>query len=243
MTTLNADVHDLLAAISDALNLPLPSNDPADERACERLTSLRSARARIVAQSVLDGSDLPNATDHLRRWTAETPITYTPWTPAEKGTSDADQAAAGESTQPHAPRPVNMAAAVSDPGIRGGEPCIPGTRVPAADVSGLLTAGMTAADIHALYPSVTAAAAERLKDAAPTGKDTGDSDQLPTGESTQDADEAVRITTSPSDPDTVILHLPEFSYMDTVVWSIEVGIPRAHLPALRAAIEETERRP
>lgn len=45
-----------------------------------------------------------------------------------------------------------------------------------------------------------------------------------------------RITSTPARPDEVFIHLPEFTYWDTQAWSAELGIPTAHLPALRDAI-------
>lgn len=48
--------------------------------------------------------------------------------------------------------------------------------------------------------------------------------------------EQPRITTTPARPDEVFIHLPEFTYWDTQAWSAELGIPAAHLPALRDAI-------
>jgi hypothetical protein len=35
----------------------------------------------------------------------------------------------------------------------------------------------------------------------------------------------------------VVIHLPEFTYLDTQVWSVDIGIPADALPALRAAID------
>jgi hypothetical protein len=88
MTGLPVDVAGLLAAIRDSLDVPLPGLDPADERAYQALLLIRADRARIIAESVLDGSDLPSATDNLRRWTAETPITYVPFEPDGGGGRD-----------------------------------------------------------------------------------------------------------------------------------------------------------
>jgi len=47
----------------------------------------------------------------------------------------------------------------SRPGKRGGEPCITGTRVPAAMVASLVRDGVEPRDIKRFYPSVTADAA------------------------------------------------------------------------------------
>jgi hypothetical protein len=48
--------------------------------------------------------------------------------------------------------------------------------------------------------------------------------------------EQPRITATASRPGEVFIHLPEFTYWDTQAWSAELGIPAAHLPALRDAI-------
>jgi uncharacterized protein (DUF433 family) len=42
----------------------------------------------------------------------------------------------------------------SNPGIRGGEPCMKGTRVPAADVAELLADGLGWHQVHEYWPSV-----------------------------------------------------------------------------------------
>jgi uncharacterized protein (DUF433 family) len=42
----------------------------------------------------------------------------------------------------------------SVPGVRGGEPVMRGTRVPAADVAGLLADGLPWSEVHEYYPSV-----------------------------------------------------------------------------------------
>ncbi|MFG3340559.1 DUF433 domain-containing protein [Glycomyces sp. NPDC048151] len=53
-------------------------------------------------------------------------------------------------------RPALIPAALveSHPGIRGGEPVMRGTRVPAADVAGLLHDGLPWSNIHEYYPSI-----------------------------------------------------------------------------------------
>lgn len=48
--------------------------------------------------------------------------------------------------------------------------------------------------------------------------------------------DVLRVTTTPHQPDKALIHLPEFTYLDTQAWSLDVGIPADHLPALRDAI-------
>lgn len=49
--------------------------------------------------------------------------------------------------------------------------------------------------------------------------------------------DGMRITAGPDRLDDVLIHLPQFTYWDTQVWSAELGIPTAHLPALKAVLE------
>ncbi|MCL3998014.1 hypothetical protein [Streptomyces lavenduligriseus] len=71
----------LLRALHDALRLPLPGLTDADERAYHVLLHDRASRARIILECVLiDGHELGPAAERLNTWTAELPVTYTPWT-------------------------------------------------------------------------------------------------------------------------------------------------------------------
>lgn len=45
------------------------------------------------------------------------------------------------------------------------------------------------------------------------------------------------IKADPGNPDQVLIHFPEFGYLDTQVWSADLGIPADALPGLRAAID------
>ncbi|MEV6807329.1 hypothetical protein [Streptomyces sp. NPDC051132] len=77
----------LLRALHDALDLPLPGLTDADERAYHLLLHDRASRARIILECALvSNHDLGPATEQLRAWTAEGPVTYTPWTDA-RGTA------------------------------------------------------------------------------------------------------------------------------------------------------------
>jgi hypothetical protein len=88
-TSMPPGVTELLRAIVDALDMPRPRNGEDDKRAHLRILDDRADSVRIIAKSALDiiGSGLAEdariaaATAHLRRWTAEEPITYTPYEP------------------------------------------------------------------------------------------------------------------------------------------------------------------
>lgn len=53
-----------------------------------------------------------------------------------------------------------------------------------------------------------------------------------------DRSEKPTITADPDRGDQVLIHFPEFGHLDTQVWSADLGIPAASLPALRDAIAE-----
>jgi hypothetical protein len=74
-------VADLLAAVVEALDLPLPSLDDADERAYYGLLERRTAAVRVALAVKLQylGDDVSDTTNAIRRRTAEEPITYTPF--------------------------------------------------------------------------------------------------------------------------------------------------------------------
>ncbi|MFD4144250.1 hypothetical protein [Streptomyces sp. NPDC058572] len=80
-------VADLLAAIVEALDVPLPSIDAADERAYHRLLERRTSDVRIALEVKLHylGNDVRDTTDAIRRRTAAAPITYTPFDVEESG--------------------------------------------------------------------------------------------------------------------------------------------------------------
>jgi hypothetical protein len=90
--TLSSDVLDLLAAIHDALDVPLPSLAAGDERAFQRLMEDRRSAVYSTLHSILD-EDVQRIHDHdaryIRRRTEATPVTYTVWqglaTDAEAG--------------------------------------------------------------------------------------------------------------------------------------------------------------
>jgi hypothetical protein len=76
-------VSDLLAAVVEALTVPLPSTDQADERAYHRLLEQRTTDVRIILGSILDFPDVPidNDVADLRARIAETPVTYALYEP------------------------------------------------------------------------------------------------------------------------------------------------------------------
>ncbi|MFJ6447105.1 hypothetical protein ACIQNV_10990 [Streptomyces hydrogenans] len=80
--TLPADVADLLAAVAEALDIPIPSIETADERNHYRLLDRRTMDVRIALQCLLRHRDHPDLADdaaYIRSWTAEYPVTYTPF--------------------------------------------------------------------------------------------------------------------------------------------------------------------
>ncbi|MGW6879821.1 hypothetical protein ACWGEU_06095 [Streptomyces goshikiensis] len=77
---------DLLDAIVDALNVPLPSIAAADERLYYRLLERRALAVRITLEANRTVSRDPRlAAGMIRTRTAEEPVTYTPWKPEKDG--------------------------------------------------------------------------------------------------------------------------------------------------------------
>src|SRR5882757_1019329 len=80
-STLPSDVLDLLAAIRDAVEVPLPSNEPADERAWHQLMYRRLTDLRVSLSVALDAK-------WVCRWPAPCAPTYsTAWTPPTRLTT------------------------------------------------------------------------------------------------------------------------------------------------------------
>lgn len=74
-------VRDLLAAIVEALDVPLAAQTDDDFTATTLLRQ-RADEARIIAASVLPDMDaryIASAAAQLRGWTAKAPVTYRPW--------------------------------------------------------------------------------------------------------------------------------------------------------------------
>lgn len=84
---LPAAVTDLLAAVVEALTVPLPSTEQADERAYHRLLEQRTTDVRIILATLLDYPDVPidNDADDVRARIAATPVTYALYEPAADG--------------------------------------------------------------------------------------------------------------------------------------------------------------
>jgi len=80
-------VAELLGAVVEALTVPLPSTDQADERAYHRLLEQRTTDVRIILGSIVDYPDVPidNDAGDVRARTAETPVTYALYEPETDG--------------------------------------------------------------------------------------------------------------------------------------------------------------
>ncbi|MFI1849700.1 hypothetical protein [Streptomyces sp. NPDC020480] len=81
---LHADVTALLRAVHDALDIPY-ADTTEDNRIRARLLDQRASDTRIILASVLKYGLLSvfgvaDAVEQLRNWTADRPVTYTPWT-------------------------------------------------------------------------------------------------------------------------------------------------------------------
>ncbi|MFE0651811.1 hypothetical protein ACFVZH_27535 [Streptomyces sp. NPDC059534] len=83
LTDLNGDATGLLAAIVEALDIPIPAIDRADEREHYRLLERRATDVLIGLSALLrhpGAGALEDTARHIRRFTAHTPVTYTPFT-------------------------------------------------------------------------------------------------------------------------------------------------------------------
>ncbi|MFJ5105177.1 hypothetical protein [Streptomyces sp. NPDC088554] len=88
LRTLRAEAvqhRDLLAAIAESLDVPLPSIATRDELVCRGLLSSRASRVVSAARLILaKGHSLDGTAQWIRRGAANTPVTYTPWVQAEE---------------------------------------------------------------------------------------------------------------------------------------------------------------
>ncbi|MGW3571634.1 hypothetical protein ACWDSL_48510 [Streptomyces sp. NPDC000941] len=93
---LPADVAALLRAVHDALDIP-HADTIEDDRIRARLLDQRASDARIILASVLKHPVLgvADAVGQLRGWTAERPVTYTPWADRLDGRPGTDDAPEG----------------------------------------------------------------------------------------------------------------------------------------------------
>lgn len=89
MSDLTPEVRDLLAAVREALNVPLAALTDADEQARASILSQRASLTRTVLDGILDRDrNIARAVTDLAERTADTPITYTAWQrPAPDGES------------------------------------------------------------------------------------------------------------------------------------------------------------
>lgn len=78
------DVRDLLAAIQDALDVPLPDDWSGDLHRYEALLSSRVGDVRDVVGSALNGAAPGDEARLLRRWTESKPLTYAPYQHTEQ---------------------------------------------------------------------------------------------------------------------------------------------------------------
>ncbi|MEV5688624.1 hypothetical protein AB0L68_36510 [Streptomyces sp. NPDC052164] len=78
---LTEPMRGLLAAIAEALNVPLPGHADVDEQAYNRLLAKRADLAQIATSSVLRFDDTLAAAAWLRAECADTPVTYTVYRP------------------------------------------------------------------------------------------------------------------------------------------------------------------
>jgi len=76
--TLPTPVTDLLAAVVEALDIPLPSIDDADERAYTVLLERRATLVRIQLAALLDfpNVDISRDAAELRSYASLAPVTY-----------------------------------------------------------------------------------------------------------------------------------------------------------------------
>jgi hypothetical protein len=75
---LPAAVRDLLAAIREALDVPL-ADRPADDVKRTELLTRRASDTRVIVELLLQHGDIEHHTARLREWGAEHPVTYPTW--------------------------------------------------------------------------------------------------------------------------------------------------------------------
>ncbi|MFF9339302.1 hypothetical protein ACF1CG_05955 [Streptomyces sp. NPDC014773] len=82
LTDLSGGVTELLTAVMEALDIPLPSNDEDDEDAYHGILDERVAGVRIAVSVLLEGPGLwflEDTARYIRERTAQHPVTYTPF--------------------------------------------------------------------------------------------------------------------------------------------------------------------
>jgi len=84
-------VTQLLAAIRDALDVPLADRPVGDSVRAELLTR-RASDTRVIVELLLRHGGVEHHTARLREWTAEHPVTYPTWQArAEQAAAEEDQ--------------------------------------------------------------------------------------------------------------------------------------------------------
>lgn len=76
--SLPAPVRELLAAIREALNVPL-ADRPVDDAVRGELLTRRASDTRVIVELLLQHGNIGHHTARLREWTAEHPVTYPMW--------------------------------------------------------------------------------------------------------------------------------------------------------------------
>ncbi|MFC8201360.1 hypothetical protein ACFUTV_39085 [Streptomyces sp. NPDC057298] len=71
-------VTQLLAAIRDALDVPL-ADRPVDDTVRAELLTRRASDTRVIVELLLQHGDVEHHTARLREWTGEHPVTYPTW--------------------------------------------------------------------------------------------------------------------------------------------------------------------
>lgn len=71
-------VTQLLAAIRDALDVPL-ADRPVDDTVRAELLTRRASDTRVIVELLLQHGGIEHHTARLREWTAEHPVTYPTW--------------------------------------------------------------------------------------------------------------------------------------------------------------------
>ena len=82
MTALAADVRELLAAVVDALDVPL-ADRAEDDTTRTMILSRRASDARIILDAAIRGDVIADCTRQLRGWTAGLPVTYAVYMPKQ----------------------------------------------------------------------------------------------------------------------------------------------------------------
>jgi hypothetical protein len=81
----------LLAAIRDALDVPL-ADRPVDDAVRAELLTRRASDTRVVVELLLQHGDIARSAERLREWTAEHPVTYPTWQARmEQATAEEEQ--------------------------------------------------------------------------------------------------------------------------------------------------------